>query len=68
MEPKIQNTDGRLILTAEVTKNKIAKTSIIYLNKFCSPFFSRYVYDAKVWDARQEEISMSTGSPSSGCE
>ena len=36
--PKIQNTDGRLILTAEVTKNKIAKTSIIYLNKFAVRF------------------------------
>ena len=30
----MQNTDGRLILTAEVTKNKIGKTSKIYLNKF----------------------------------
>ena len=29
---EVQNTDGRLILTAEVTKNKIAKTSKIYLN------------------------------------
>ena len=26
------NTDGRMILTAEVTKNKIAETSKIYLN------------------------------------
>ena len=32
---KMQNTDGRLIVTAEVTKNKIAKTSkIICLNLF----------------------------------
>ena len=30
----MQNTDGRLILMAEVTKNKIGKTSKIYLNKF----------------------------------
>ena len=29
---KMQNTDGILILTAEGTKNKIAKTSKIYLN------------------------------------
>ena len=35
---KMQNTDGRLILTAEVTKHKIAKTSKIYLNKFARYF------------------------------
>ena len=33
----MQNTDGRLILT-EVTKNNIAKTSKIYLNKFAGYF------------------------------
>ena len=31
---EMQNTDGRLILTAEVAKNKMAKTSKIYFNKF----------------------------------
>ena len=34
----MQNTDGLQILTAKVTKNKIAKTSKIYLNKFARYF------------------------------
>ena len=34
----MQNTDARLILTAEVTKTKMAKTSKIYLNKFARYF------------------------------
>ena len=35
---EMQNIDGTLILTAEVTKNKIAKASKIYLNKFARYF------------------------------
>ena len=35
---KMQNLDGRLILTAEVTKNKMAKTTKIYFNKFARYF------------------------------
>ena len=38
----MQNTDERLILTAEVKKNKIAKTSKIYLNKFARYFGLQY--------------------------
>ena len=38
----MQNADGRLILTAEVTKNKIGKTSKIYLNKFARYFGLQY--------------------------
>ena len=34
----MQNTDGWPILTVEVSKNKIAKTSKIYLNKFARYF------------------------------
>ena len=34
----MQITDGRLILTWEMSKNKNAKTSKIYLNKFARNF------------------------------
>ena len=37
---QMQNKDGRLILTAEVTKTNMAKTTKIYLNKFVSIYFS----------------------------
>ena len=34
----MQNTDDRLILTAEVTKKKMAKRTKIYFNKFARYF------------------------------
>ena len=34
----LYNTDGRLILTAEVTKNKMAETTKIYFNKVARYF------------------------------